>query len=63
MITRDIQAHLQEIYGVEISADLLSRVTDTVIHDVKEWRNRSLNEVYPILYLDATSVKVLSEDD
>ena len=63
MITRDIQAHLQEIYGVEISADLLSRVTDTVIHDVKEWRNRSLNEVCPILYLDAASVKVLSEDD
>ena len=61
MTTRDIQAHLQEIYGVEISADLVSRVTDTVINDVKEWQNRPLDEVYPILYLDATIVKVRSE--
>jgi len=61
MTTRDIQAHLQEIYGVEISADLVSRVTDAVINDVKEWQNRSLDEVYPILYLDATIVKVRSE--
>lgn len=61
MTTRDIQAHLQEIYGVEISADLVSRVTDAVINDVKEWQNRPLDEVYPILYLDATIVKVRSE--
>jgi putative transposase len=61
MTTRDIQAHLQEIYGVEISADLVSRVTDAVINDVKEWQSRSLDEVYPILYLDATIVKVRSE--
>jgi putative transposase len=61
MTTRDIQAHLQEIYGVEISADLVSRVADAVINDVKEWQNRSLDEVYPILYLDATIVKVRSE--
>jgi len=61
MTTRDIQAHLQEIYGVEISADLVSRVTDAVINDVKEWQSRSLDEVYPILYLDATIVKARSE--
>jgi len=61
MTTRDIQAHLQEIYGVEISADLVSRVADAVINDVKEWQSRSLDEVYPILYLDATIVKVRSE--
>jgi len=61
MTTRDIQAHLQEIYGVEISADLVSKVTDAVINDVKEWQSRSLDEVYPILYLDATIVKVRSE--
>jgi putative transposase len=61
MTTRDIQEHLKEIYGVEISADLVSTVTDAVINDVKEWQSRPLDEVYPILYLDATIVKVRSE--
>lgn len=61
MTTRDIQDHLQEIYGVEISADLISTVTDAVLTDVKEWQSRPLDEVYPVLYLDATIVKVRSE--
>jgi len=61
MTTRDIQGHLQEIYGVEVSADLISTVTDAVINDVKEWQSRPLEEIYPILYLDATAVKVRSE--
>ena len=61
MTTRDIQDHLQEIYGVEISADLVSTVTDAVLADVKEWQSRPLDEVYPVLYLDATLVKVRSE--
>lgn len=61
MTTRDIQDHLQEIYGVEISADLVSTVTDAVLTDVKEWQSRPLDEVYPVLYLDATIVKVRSE--
>jgi putative transposase len=61
MTTRDIQDHLQEIYGVEVSADLISTVTDGVITDVKDWQNRPLDEVYPVLYLDATILKVRSE--
>lgn len=61
MTTRDIQGHLQEIYGVEVSADLISTVTDGVINDVKDWQNRPLDEVYPVLYLDATILKVRSE--
>jgi len=61
MTTRDIQDHLKEIYGVEISADLVSTVTDAVLTDVKEWQSRPLDEVYPVLYLDATIVKVRSE--
>jgi putative transposase len=61
MTTRDIQAHLQEIYGVEVSPDLVSTVTDSVINEVKEWQNRPLEEIYPIMYLDATIVKVRSE--
>jgi putative transposase len=61
MTTRDIQDHLQEIYGVEVSADLVSTVTDSVINDVKDWQNRPLDEVYPVLYLDATILKVRHE--
>jgi putative transposase len=61
MTTRDIQAHLQDIYGVEVSPDLISNVTDAVINEVKEWQSRPLADIYPILYLDATMVKVRSE--
>jgi putative transposase len=61
MPTRDIQDHLREIYGVEVSPDLISTVTDAVINDVKEWQSRPLDEVSPILYLDATAVKVRTE--
>ena len=63
MTTRDIQEHLQDIYGVDVSADLVSSVTDGVgvINDVKDWQNRPLDEVYPVLYLDATILKVRHE--
>ena len=61
MTTRDIQAHLEELYGVEVSPDLISDVTDSVINEVKEWQNRPLDDVYAIVYLDATVVKVRSE--
>ena len=61
MTTRDIQAHLQDIYGVEVSPDLVSTVTDSVINEVKEWQNRPLEEIYPVVYLDATILKVRSE--
>jgi putative transposase len=55
---REIQAHLQEIYGVEVSPDLISTVTDGVIDEVRSWQSRPLDSVYPILYLDALQVKV-----
>ncbi len=58
MTCREIQAHLQEIYGVEVSPDLISTVTDGVIDEVRTWQSRPLDPVYPILYLDALSVKV-----
>jgi len=61
MTTRDIQGHLKELYGVEVSPDLISTVTDSVMQEVAEWQSRPLAEVYPILYLDATIVKVRSE--
>jgi putative transposase len=58
MSVRDIQAHLRELYGVEVGHDLISRVTDAVLDDVREWQARPLEDVYPILFLDALIVKV-----
>ena len=56
--TRDIEAYLREIYGVSVGRDLISRVTDAVIEDVRSWQQRPLDDVYPILYLDAFVVKI-----
>ena len=58
MTCREIKAHLQEIYSVEVSPDLISTVTDGVIDEVRSWQSRPLDAVYPILYLDALQVKV-----
>jgi len=58
MTTRDIQSHLEEIYGVEVSPSLISQVTDAISEEVMLWRNRPLDEVYPIVYLDAVRIKV-----
>jgi transposase-like protein len=58
MSVRDIQAHLRELYGVEVGHDLISRVTEGVLEDVREWQARPLEDVYPILFLDALIVKV-----
>jgi len=56
MTCRDIQAHLKQVYGVEVSPELITRVTDSVMEDVKEWQSRPLEKTYPILYLDALRV-------
>jgi putative transposase len=56
--TREIQQHLEEIYGVEVTAGLISSVTVEVIEEVRTWQNRQLDEVYPIMYLDAIQFKV-----
>lgn len=58
MTTRDIQAHLEEIYGVEVSPTLISQVTQAVQEEITLWQNRPLDEIYPIVYLDAIRVKV-----
>src|SRR5215204_1210623 len=58
MTTREIQAHLEEIYQVEVSPALISSVTDAVIEEVNVWQNRPLDALYPILYLDALQLKV-----
>lgn len=58
MSTRDIQAHLHEIYGVDVSPELISRVTDAVVDELSEWQGRALEAVYPVVYIDALVLKV-----
>jgi len=58
MSTRDIEAHLRELYGVSVGRDLISRVTDAVMDDVGEWQSRPLEDVYPVLFLDCMMVKI-----
>jgi putative transposase len=59
--TRDIRSHIEELYGIEISPDLVSAVTDGVQDLVREWQTRPLDRVYPIVYLDAIRVKIRME--
>lgn len=61
MTTRDIQAHLEEMYGVEVSPTLISQVTRAVQEEITLWQNRPLDEIYPIVYLDAIRIKVRQE--
>lgn len=61
MTQREIQGHLEEIYGVEISPSLISTVTDEVLDEVRAWQSRPLDTVYPVLYLNALQVKVKSQ--
>jgi putative transposase len=58
MTTRDIRAHLREIYGVEVSPDLISRATDGVLEELGEWQSRPLDAVYPVIFIDALMVKI-----
>lgn len=58
MTVREIQAHLQEMYGTEVSPSLISSVTDAVSEEVKAWQGRPLDPIYPIVYLDCIHVKV-----
>ena len=58
MSTRDISAHLEEIYGVEVGRDLISKVTDAVMDDARAWQTRPLDDVYPVVFLDALVLKI-----
>ena len=58
MTVRDIQSHLQEMYGVDVSPSLISEVTDSVMEEVRIWQERPLEPLYPIVYLDALMVKM-----
>jgi putative transposase len=56
--TRDIEAHLADIYGVHVGRDLISRVTDAVMDDARAWQQRPLEDVYPVVFLDALVLKI-----
>ncbi len=56
--TRDIEAHLGEIYGVKVGRDLISKVTDAVMDDARAWQSRPLDDVYPVVFLDALVLKI-----
>ena len=61
MTVREIQGHLAELYGTEVSSDLISPVTDAVLDEVREWQNRPLDPVYPVVFFDALRVKIRDE--
>jgi putative transposase len=58
MTTRDIKAHLAEVYGVEVSHETVAKVTDLVVEEVRSWQSRPVDEVYPILFVDGIRIKV-----
>jgi integrase len=59
---RDIRAHLEDVYGLQVSPDLISRVTDAVLDEVREWQSRALERMYPIVIFDALRVKIRDAD-
>ena len=61
MTTREIEGHLKEIYGIDVSPALVSQVTEAVSDEVKRWQNRALEPIYGIVYLDALYVKMRHE--
>src|SRR5918995_238043 len=61
MSTREIQGHLRELYGIEVSPDLISAVTDAVLEEIAAWQARPLEPVYPLVFFDALRVKIRDE--
>ena len=58
MSVRDIQHHLDDLYGYQLSEQTISNITDTIIERAKEWQNRPLEPIYPIVFMDATVLKI-----
>lgn len=61
MTVREIQGHLEDLYGIDVSPDLISAVTNAVLEEVSEWQNRPLDRCYPIVFFDAIRVKIRDE--
>ena len=62
LTVRDIRAHLEDVYGLQVSPDLISRVTDAVLDEVREWQSRALDRMYPVVIFDALRVKIRDAD-
>jgi putative transposase len=58
MTVREIRGHLEELYGIDVSPDLISAVTDAVLEEVAEWQNRPLDAAYPLVFFDAIRAKI-----
>ena len=58
MTVREIRGHLEELYGIDVSPDLVSAITDAVLEEVAEWQNRPLDACYPLIFFDAIRVKI-----
>ena len=58
MSTRDIHDQLQDLYGIEMSAEMVSKITDKILPEVKEWQSRPLNPIYPFVFMDCIHYKV-----
>jgi putative transposase len=61
MSVREIRGHLEELYGIDVSPDLISAVTDAVLEEVTEWQNRPLDACFPLVFFDAIRVKIREE--
>ena len=61
MTVREIQGHLAELYGTEVSPDFISKITDAVLEEVRDWQRRPLDPVYPVVFFDALRVKIRDE--
>ena len=61
MTTREIRSHIEELYGLSVSRELISKVTDAVHEEIREWQSRPLEETYAIVYFDAVRVKIRDE--
>lgn len=58
MSTRDIHDQIQELYGMELSAEMVSKITDRILPEIKEWQLRPLNSIYPFVFMDCIHYKV-----
>src|SRR5258708_26753055 len=61
MSTREIVGHLRELYGIDVSPDLISAITDAVLEEVAAWQARPLEAIYPLVFFDALRVKIRDE--
>lgn len=61
MSTREINEQIEDIYGFEVSAEMVSKITDKILPEIEEWQNRPLDEVYPIVFIDAIHFSVKND--